>query len=154
MKDGVRRRETVLFCGPMDEPLNSGRYMIDGMERLGYCVVGYDYRTHDRFETEIPELVERERPAFVLTLKGEKLSPGLIEGIRKTGATAILWFTMIPLEDWMVPLALAHDFVCTNVEDHLAYFRRAGVLNVKWVHQGFAPEFFGIAGPGGEYGGG
>ena len=144
MTDDGRGRKTVLFCGPIDSPLNSGRYMAAAMEGLGYRVIEYDYRTNPRFEQDVPGIVEREKPTYVVTLKGEKLSPVLVEKFRRAGCVTILWFTMIPLEDWMTPLALAHDFVCTNVEDHVEFFQRCGVRHVKWVHQGFAPAFFGI----------
>jgi hypothetical protein len=90
--------------------------------------------------------VENEKPLYIFTLRGEKLSLDLIERFKESGCITILWFTMIPLEDWMIPFAKAQDFVMTNVEDHVDFFQKRGVQNVRWFHQGFAPEFFGIDG--------
>jgi spore maturation protein CgeB len=134
----------VLFCGPIDNPLNSGRYMIAGMEELGYEVRGYDYRTAGGREDDLIRIAREEKPGYVFVLKGEKLTLDLIGALKSLGTKTILWFTMVPLEDWMIPFAKALDFVMTNVEDHVDYFRKKGIQNVKWVHQGFAPEFFGI----------
>jgi len=146
MKQDMLGNKTVLFCGPIDQPLNSGRYMIAGMEQLGYEVIGYDYRSHVSYEKDLMEIVAARKPAYVLTLKGEKLSARLIEDFRHKGCTAILWLTTSILEDWMLPFAKAHDFVVTNTEDIKILFARNGVKNTRWVHQGFAPEFFGISG--------
>ncbi|HOD36084.1 MAG TPA: glycosyltransferase [Syntrophales bacterium] len=136
--------KTVLFCGPIDNPRNSGRYMMAGMEKLGLRVTGYDYRTRSAFEKEILDIVIREKPDYVFTLKGEKLSPALIESIKNSGSRTILWITTSLLEDWMVPFARSQDFVVTTVENQLTYFREKGVKNITWIHQGFDPEFFGI----------
>ena len=142
------QNKTVLFCGPIENPINSGRYMIAGMKQLGYTVVEYDYRTNKNYEKDLLTLVEKNRPLYILTLKGEKLSPALIKHFKASGCITILCFTMSQIEDWMVPFAKAHDFVITNVESHLAYFSQLGVKNIKWIHQGFSPEFFGIDGTG------
>jgi spore maturation protein CgeB len=137
----------VLFFGPIDNPLNSGRYMIAGMEEIGYDVRGYDYRTSRGKDDELLRIAREVEPDYIFILKGEKLSPDLIEDFKAMGATTILWFTMIPIEDWMIPFAKAQDFVMTNVEDHVDFFRKRGVKNIRWLHQGFAPEFFGIEVP-------
>jgi len=139
-------RKTVLFCGPIDQPLNSGRYMIAGMQKLGYEVIGYDYRSHDHYESEILEIIENRKPGFVFTLKGEKLSPRFISVCKQKGCTTILWLTTSIFEDWMPPVAKAHDYVVTNTEDLKWIFTSYGVKNVKWLPQGFAPEFFGVDG--------
>jgi spore maturation protein CgeB len=136
--------KTVLFCGPIDNPRNSGRYMMAGMRELGFRVIGYDYRTKGAAEKNISDMVSRERPDYVFTLKGEKLSPALMESIKKSGGKTILWITTTVLEDWMVPFARTQDFVITAVEGQVAYFRERGVKNITWMHQGFDPEFFGI----------
>ncbi len=138
--------KTVLFCGPIDQPLNSGRYMIAGMRQLGYDVIGYDYRSHESSENELKEIVESRKPGYILTLKGERLSIPLIEDFKQKGCTTILWLTTSVLEDWMLPFAKAHDFVVTNTEDIQIFFSRNGVKNTRWIHQGFAPEFFRISG--------
>ena len=140
------QKKTVLFCGPIENPINSGRYMIAGMKQLGYTVVEYDYRTNKKYEKDLLTLVEKNKPLYILILKGEKLSPALIEHFKASGCITILCFTMSQIEDWMVPFAKAHDFVITNVESHLDYFSQRGVKNIKWIHQGFSPEFFGIDG--------
>ncbi|MGB5219284.1 MAG: glycosyltransferase [Smithella sp.] len=139
-------RKTVLFCGPIDQPLNSGRYMIAGMQQLGYEVIGYDYRSRDSYEKDLMEIIENRNPAYVFTLKGEKLSSRLIEDFKKKGCTTILWLTTSILEDWMPPFTKAHDYVVTNTEDMKILFTKHGAKNIKWLPQGFAPEFFGITG--------
>ncbi len=144
MRRGLQENTRVLFCGPIDQPLNSGRYMIAAMQQLGYEVIGYDYRSHASCEQELMEIVESRKPGYVLTLKGEKLPARLIEHFRRKGCTTILWLTTSILEDWMLPFAKAHDFVVTNTEDIQIFFARNGVKNTRWIHQGFAPEFFGI----------
>ena len=148
MKRNSLQKKTVLFCGPIDNPLNSGRYMIEGMEQLGYKVIGYDYRTSKKHEEDLLKIVENEKPLYIFTLKGEKLSLDLIERFKESGCITILWFTMLSLEDWMAPFARAQDFVLTNVEDHVDYFSQRGIKNIKWIHQGFSPELFEIDAPG------
>lgn len=140
-----RQTKTVLFCGPIDEPLNSGRYMIAGMEKLGYKVIGYDYRTNNHYENDILKIVETEKPDFVFTLKGEKFSPDYVRKIKASGCTTILWFTVLFLEDWMITLAQEFDFVLVNADNNRIFLEEKGVRNVHWFHQGFDPEFFGIA---------
>jgi spore maturation protein CgeB len=137
-------QKTVLFCGPIDSPLNSGRYMIAGMKQLGYEVIGYDYRTNENHETELAKIALEKKPDYIFILKGEKLSADLIRRFKELKCKTILWFTMVPIEDWMIHFAKAQDFVITNVEDHLDYFRQRGIKNIKWIHQGFSPEFFEI----------
>lgn len=137
-------QKTVLFCGPIDSPLNSGRYMIAGMKQIGYEVIGYDYRTKKNYETELVKIVLDKRPDYVFILKGEKLSVDLIKEFKNLKCKTILWFTMVPIEDWMIPFAKVQDFVITNVEDHLYYFHQQGIKNINWIHQGFSPEFFEI----------
>jgi spore maturation protein CgeB len=139
--------QTVLFCGPIDHPVNSGRYMIAGLEELGYKVIGYDYRTHSDAETELLQIVEKEKPRYVFTLKGEALSPRLIQCFKEHNCVTILWLTMLNLRGWIPALALAHDFVVTNVEDHIDLLKVHGVKHVCWIHQGFSPAHFGIDGP-------
>ena len=136
----------VLFCGPIDEPLNSGRYMIAGMEQLGYKVIGYDYRTHPDYEQDILRIIATEKPDFVFALKGEKFSPAFAEKMRQSGCITILWFTMLSLEEWMIPLARAFDFVVVNADHNMFSLLEKGIVHVTWIHQGFAPEFFGITG--------
>lgn len=142
----ISDHKTVLFCGPIDQPLNSGRYMIAGMQQLGYEVIGYDYRSHDSFEKDLTDIVNNKHPDYIFTLKGEKLSPLLIKHFKQKGCTTIVWFEHSSIKDWMLPLATAHDFVFTNTEDTKIFFTKNGIKNVQWIHQGFAPEFFGIAG--------
>jgi len=137
----------VLFCGPINNPLNSGRYMISGIEQLGNEVIGYDYRSSENYEEELIAIAEKENPDYVFVLKGEKLSFELIKKFKELGCITILWFTMIPIEDWMLPLAKTYDYVLTNVEDHVDYFSQRDVKNIRWMHQGFAPDFFGIDDP-------
>jgi spore maturation protein CgeB len=138
--------KTVLFCGPIDQPLNSGRYMIAGMQKLGYDVIGYDYRSHADFMNELLDIVEKRKPRYVFTLKGEKLSPQLMADFKQKGCTTIMWLTTSMMQDWMLPFAKANDFVVTNTEDTGIFFAKNGVKNVKWIPQGFDPEFFGITG--------
>ena len=144
MNSNNRHSGTVLFCGPVDEPLNSGRYMIAGIEQLGYKVIGYDYRTNSNYEKDILRIVATERPDFVFTLKGEKFSLDFARKLRKSGCITILWFTVLSLEDWMIPLAEAFDFVVTNADHNMFFLAEKGVKNVTWAHQGFSPEFFGV----------
>lgn len=139
-----KQKKMVLFCGPIENPINSGRYMIAGLKQLGYTVVEYDYRMNKDYEKDLPALVEKYKPLYILTLKGEKLSPALIEHFKASGCITILCFTMSQIEGWMTAFARAHDFVITNVESHLSHFSQRGVKNIKWIHQGFSPEFFGI----------
>jgi hypothetical protein len=120
--------------------------MIDGMRKLGYDVIGYDYRSHDNFKNDLLDIVAGKRPEFVFTLKGERLSPQSVADFRQQGCRTILWFEHSGIEDWMLPLALAHDYVFTNTEDTKRFLAENGVKNIKWVHQGFSPEFFGING--------
>jgi len=136
--------QTVLFCGPIDNPRNSGRYMIAAMRQLGFRVIGYDYRAQADIEADILGIIDREKPDCVFTLKGERLSPTLMKRIRRSGCRTILWITTSLLEDWMVPFARSHDYVVTNVEEQIEYFRGRGVRNITWVPQGFDPSFFGI----------
>lgn len=138
--------KTVLFCGPIDQPLNSGRYMIAGMQKLGYDVIGYDYRSHADFMNELLDIVEKRKPRYVFTLKGEKLPPQLMADFKQRGCTTIMWLTTSMMQDWMLPFAKANDFVVTNAEDTGIFFAKNGVKNVKWIPQGFDPEFFGITG--------
>lgn len=138
----INQDKKVLFCGPIDNPLNSGRYMIAGMEQLGYEVVGYDYRTNENYKEEIVEIVRKQNIDYIFILKGERLTLDLIEKFKTLGCITILWFTMVPIENWMGPFAQAQDFVITNVEDHLDYFRRCGVKNITWIHEGFPSAFF------------
>ena len=142
------QKKTILFCGPIDKPLNSGRYMIEGMKQLGYKVIGYDYRTNKNHEEDLLKIVEMEKPLYVFTLKGEKLSLGLIERFKESGCIMIFFYPDILIEDWLVSFARVQDFVLTNIEDHVDYFSRLGIKNVKWIHEGFSPKFFGINAPG------
>ncbi len=144
MNGNNRQSGTVLFCGPVDEPLNSGRYMIAGMEQLGYKVIGYDYRTNSNYENDIEQIVAAERPDYLFTLKGEKFSPDFVRSIKQSGCVTILWFTILSLEDWMIPLAKEYDFVVTNADHNMFSLAEKGVKNVTWIHQGFSPEFFGV----------
>jgi hypothetical protein len=114
------------------------------MERLGYTVIGYDYRSNKNFEEDLLTIVDGRKPDFFFTQKGEILKPGLIKKIKDKGCTTIFWCFDAAIGDWYVPLAREHDFVLTNVEDHIFRLRKEGIKNVKWVHQGFAQEFFGI----------
>jgi spore maturation protein CgeB len=146
MTGNIKDRKTVLFCGPIDRPLNSGRYMISGMQQLGFEVIGYDYRSHDNYEKDLMNIVRDKKPKYVFTLKGEKLSPQLIENFKQKGCTTILWITTSIFEDWMPSFARAHDYVVTNTEDMQTLFTRHGAKKIKWVAQGFAPDFFGVTG--------
>ncbi|HRT71198.1 MAG TPA: glycosyltransferase, partial [Syntrophales bacterium] len=121
-----------------------GRYMIAAMRQLGFRVIGYDYRAQADIEADILGIIDREKPDCVFTLKGERLSPTLMKRIRRSGCRTILWITTSLLEDWMVPFARSHDYVVTNVEEQIEYFRGRGVRNITWVPQGFDPSFFGI----------
>ncbi len=141
-------RDTVLFCGPIDHPMNSGRFMIAGIEQLGYKVIGYDYRTNNDINKDLLTIVKKKKPRYVFILRGEGLSPQLIRKFKEHGCKTILLFTMALLEDWMVPFAREHDFVLTNMESHVNFFQDKGVRNILWFHQGFAPEFFDIDGAG------
>ncbi|HNY51182.1 MAG TPA: glycosyltransferase [Smithella sp.] len=147
MTGNISDRQTILFCGPIDQPLNSGRYMISGMQQLGFEVIGYDYRSHENYEKDLRDIVRNRKPDYVFTLKGEKISPQLIEDFKQTGCKTILWLTTSILEDWMPSFAKANDYVVTNTEDMQTLFTRHGVKKIKWITQGFAPDFFGITGP-------
>ena len=144
MKNEMKHSGKVLFCGPIDEPLNSGRYMIAGIERLGYTVIGYDYRTHLDYEQDILRIIATEKPDFVFALKGEKFSPDFVEKIKSSGCITILWFTTFFLEEWMIPLARAFDCVVVNADHNMFSLLKKGIEHVTWIHQGFAPEFFGV----------
>jgi len=146
MNSRSSERKTVLFCGPIDQPLNSGRYMISGMQQHGFEVIGYDYRSNENYEKELIDIVKSRKPHYVFTLKGEKLSPQLVADFKKNGSTTVLWITTSIIEDWMPGLAKAHDYVVTNTDNIRVLFVENGVKNIKWVHQGFAPDFFGITG--------
>ncbi len=146
MTGNITDRQTVLFCGPIDQPLNSGRYMISGMQQLGFEVIGYDYRSHNNYEKDLRELVRNRKPDYVFTLKGEKLSPELMADFKQTGCKTILWLTTSVLEDWMPSFARANDYVVTNTEDMQTLFSKYGVKKIKWITQGFAPDFFGVTG--------
>jgi len=148
MTGNIMDRKKVLFCGPIDQPLNSGRYMISGMQQLGFEVVGYDYRSHDNCEKDLMEIVRSRNPDYVFTLKGEKLSPGLIDDFKQKGCTTILWITTSIFEDWMPTFAGAHDYVVTNTDHMRMLFTQHGSKKIKLVTQGFAPDFFGIDGQG------
>jgi hypothetical protein len=145
IEDGAPYSGKVLFCGPIDEPLNSGRYMIAGINQLGYTVIGYDYRTHTDYEQDILRIIVTEKPEFVFVLKGEKFSPEFAEKVRQSGCVTILWFTTLSLEEWMIPLARAFDFVVVNADHNMFSLLERGIEHVTWIHQGFAPEFFGIS---------
>lgn len=145
------RGKTVLYCAPIDQPGNSGRYIIKGMEQAGLSVIGYDYRTNKNHEEDIFRILKKENPTYFFTQKGESLSPSLIHKIKNFGCITIFWCLDVPISDWYVPIARPHDFVLTNVEDHVDYLRKQGVKNVKWMHQGFSQEFFGIEFPDAEH---
>jgi spore maturation protein CgeB len=142
------QKKTVLYCAPIDQPGNSGRYIMKGIEQAGLSVIGYDYRTNQNHEEDIFRILKGENPFYFFTQKGETLSPELINKIKDFGCVTIFWCLDVPISDWYVPVAKSHDFVLTNVEDHVDYLRKQGIRNVKWMHQGFAPEFFGIEFPG------
>ena len=144
MSDDGTKTGKVLFCGPISEPLNSGRYMIAGIEQLGYKVIGYDYRTNSNYENDILKIIATEKPDFVFTLKGEKFSPDYVRKIKESGCKTILWFTVFYLEEWMINLAREFDFVVANAEHNVFSLKEKGIKNVTWIHQGFDPEFFGI----------
>jgi hypothetical protein len=141
------RQKTVLFCGPIDSPLNSGRYMISGLEQIGYRVIGYDYRTHKNYRDDLATIVHIEKPEYVFVLKGEALSPELIRKFKQAGCITILWITMIAPEDYVASLIREYNFIITNVDFYVDYFKRRGVKYIKWIHQGFAPNFFDMQGP-------
>ncbi len=137
-------KKTVLYCAPIDQPGNSGRYIMTGIEQAGLSVVGYDYRTNQNHEEDIFRILKKENPFYFFTQKGESLSPALISKIKDFGCVTIFWCFDAAMGDWYAPLAREHDFVLTNVEDHVFSLRKEGVRNVQWMHQGFAPDFFGI----------
>lgn len=139
--------KTVLFCGPIDSPVNSGRYMISGIRQNGYKVIGYDYRTHSDYQNDLVEIVRKEKPHYIIVLKGEKISHDLTEKFKKAGCITILWLTMIAPEEHIATLISGYDFIISNVSYYVDYFKTRGVERIKWIHQGFAPEFFGIESP-------
>ncbi len=136
----------ILYCAPIDKPGNSGRYVIDAMQQLGFTVIGYDYRQKADFEKEILTIVEEKKPDYFFTQKGEILNPGIIRKFKDKGCVTIFWCFDAAMGDWYIPIAREHDFVLTNVEDHVLRLKKEGIKNVKWMHQGFAPKFFGIEG--------
>ena len=138
------QKKTVLYCAPIDQPGNSGRYIMTGMEQAGLSVIGYDYRTNQNHEEDIFRILKEKTPFYFFTQKGETLSPALISKIKDFGCVTIFWCFDVPIQDWYLPVARTHDFVLTNVEDNVDYLREQGIRNVKWMHQGFSPEFFGI----------
>lgn len=146
MMERTGHRETVLFCGPIDNPLNSGRYIISALKKLGYNVIGFDYRTQDNHEAKLRTIIAEQRPHTVFTFKGEQIPPYLIEQFRNSGSQTILWYVDYPLDEWVVQLARVHDFVVTSCEYYIKYLSKRGVSRVSWIHQGFAPDFFGING--------
>lgn len=137
-------KKIILYCAPINKPGNSGRYIIDGMEQLGFTVIGYDYRNNVNFETDLLTIIGKKRPDYFFTQKGEILRPEFIKTIKDKGLTTIFWCFDAAMEEWYIPIAREHDFVFTNVEDHVFRLREEGIKNAKWLHQGFAPEFFGI----------
>lgn len=145
-KEQPVRKKTILYCAPIDKPGNSGRYIIDGMEQCGYTVIGYDYRSNKNFEAELLKIVGEKRPDYFFTQKGEILRPEFIRTIKDKGLTTIFWCFDAAMGEWYLPLAREHDFVLTNMEGHVFRLREEGIKHVKWVHQGFSPEFFGIDG--------
>jgi len=136
--------KTVLYCAPIDKPGNSGRYIIDGMEQCGYRVIGYDYRSNKNFEEGLLKIIDEKRPDYFFTQKGEILRPEFIRTIKDKGLTTIFWCFDAAMGKWYLPVAREHDFVFTNVEDHVFHLRDEGIKRAKWIHQGFAREFFGI----------
>ena len=134
----------ILYCAPIDNPGNSGRYIIDAMKQLGFTVIGYDYRHKVDFDKELLTIVEEKKPDYFFTQKGEILKPEIIRKFKDQGCTTIFWCFDAAMGDWYIPIAREHDFALSNVEDHVLRLRKAGMKNVKWMHQGFAPEFFGI----------
>lgn len=130
----MTKRRSILFCGPIDKPGKSGRYIISGLEQLGYQVFGYDYRTNKNHEEDLLNLAEREKPFYFFTLKGEELSPELINRLKASGCITILWFEHYPLEDWMVALAKAHDFVVTKVLNNYTYRHQVERI-MNWVDE-------------------
>ncbi|MFP4444682.1 MAG: glycosyltransferase [Desulfosudaceae bacterium] len=141
-------QKTVLFCGPIDSPINSGRYMIAGLEQNSYRVVAYDYRSHENHELDLTRILADEKPDYLFVLKGEKLSRELIHRFQQAGCVTILWITMIAPEEDVAALIQGYDFIVTNVEFYVDYFKQQGVKHITWIHQGFAPDFFGINRPG------
>lgn len=141
-------QKTVLYCAPIDQPGNSGRYIMAGMEQAGLNVLGYDYRTNQNHEKDIFKILEEKRPLYFFTQKGETLSPELIRKVKEFGCVTIFWCLDAEMGNWYVPIAREHDFVLTNVEDHILHLKKMGIKNAKWMHQGFAPEIFGIDAPG------
>jgi len=139
-----RKKETILFCGPIDHPLNSGRYIVAALEKLGHNVIGFDYRTQDNHEEKLRTIVAEHKPHTVFTFKGEQIPPYLIEEFKNSGSRTILWYVDYPLDEWVVQLARVHDFVATNSEYNVKYLSQHGAPRVSWIHQGFAPDFFGI----------
>ena len=113
---------------------------------MGLDVVGYDYRSHVHYEEDLLRLIASEEPRYFFTQKGEVLPPPLIERIRTRGCVTIYWCFDVAMTDWQVAIAKVHDFVATNVEGHVAYFKSKGLRNVRWVHQGFDPASFVITG--------
>ena len=136
----------ILYCAPIDKPGNSGRYIIDAMKQLGFTVIEYDYRNNVNFEKELLTIVEEKKPDYFFTQKGEILNPEIIRKFKDKGCITIFWCFDAAMGDWYIPLAREHDFVLTNVEDHVLRLKKEGIKNVKWMHQGFTPEFFGIVG--------
>jgi len=114
------------------------------MEQLGYTVIGYDYRSNKNFEKDLLAIIHERRPDYFFTQKGEILRPELIKIAKKEGCITIFWCFDAVMGDWYVPLAKEHDFVCANVEYNVFCLKKKGIKNVKWIHQGFCPEFFGI----------
>jgi len=137
-------KKTVLYCAPIDEIGNSGRYIIDGIEQLGYTVIGYDYRSNKTHEKDLSTIISERRPDYFFTQKGEILKPELIKKAKTNGCTTIFWCFDTAMGNWYLPLAKEHDFVLTNVEYHVFCLQKKGIKNVKWMHQGFSPNFFGV----------
>lgn len=122
--------------------------MMRGLEQNGYRVVGYDYRTNKNYKDDLSTLIKIEEPEYVFVLKGEILTPDLIRQFKQAGCITILWITMIAPVDYVASLIKGYEFVVTNVGYYVDYFKQRGVKNIKWVHQGFAPDFFDIHGSG------
>ena len=84
-------KKIILYCAPINKPGNSGRYIIDGMEQLGFTVIGYDYRNNVNFETDLLTIIGKKRPDYFFTQKGEILRPEFIKTIKDKGLTTIFW---------------------------------------------------------------
>ncbi len=135
----MKERPSILLLTKFKRPWNNGHFMAKALEDMGWAVIRLDIPSQlDRLSGAI-----ETHPVLAITSKADGMTVEMVEEIRSHGVPFIIWYPdpILPPEH-IVRIGRHSDFFFTMAEGRIPEYRAAGIENVAWLSQGFAPSFY------------